>query len=348
MKINKIIIFLLFFKYILNNINTINGTPNINNHSNLYTSIKQKTNKEINFKKNLILTIVVRYSWDKILPFIKSVIRISNRNFDIVIFISEVSQQVIDNLKSLGIIIYEISTKMKSALYIFRHRWKIFSDFLENNKNKYNIILSLDIRDTIIQKEFFSLYDNYSNFIGFSYESSTLERLIQKEYIINNFGEKIYKKIENERNINCGTIWGTINDFIFFSKIIYKNLLIHFSVDQTMLNYLIYVKNIFSNRTIIFSDEYGPVLTLGLTKRNKIILDSDNNILNFNNQIASIVHQYDRHKDIKKIIKQKYCPELKYNLNIFFLFIMNESLMFILLLKIFVFFYLKKKKYFKK
>ena len=66
-----------------------------------------------------------------------------------------------------------------------------------------------------------------------------------------------------------------------------------------MLNYLIYVENILNNRTIIFNDEYGPVLTLGLTKRNKIILDSDNNILNFNNQITSIVHLYDRYKYIK-------------------------------------------------
>ena len=328
-------------------INKINGAANINNYSHLHTNINQNANKEINLKKNLIITIVVRYSWEKILTFIKSVIRISNRNFDIAIFISEVSQQVIDNLKSLGIIIYEISTKMKSAHYIFRQRWKIYSDFLENNKKKYNIVLSLDIRDTIIQNDFFSLYDNYSNFIGFSYESSTLERLIQKEYIINNFGEKIYKMIKNERTINCGIIWGTINDFIFLSKVIYKNLLIHFSVDQTMLNYLIYVENILNNRKIIFSDEYGPVLTLGLTKRNKINLDSDNNILNFNNQIASIVHQYDRYKDIKKIIKQKYCPELNYNKKIFFLFMMNQTFMLMLLLKIFVYFYFKKK-YFKK
>ena len=340
-------IFILSLKYILNNITTNNGTANISKYSYLHKNINQNVNKEINLKKNLIITIVVRYSWEKILPFIKSVIRINNRNFDIVIFISEVSQQVKDNLKSLGIIIYEISTKMKSAYHIFRQRWKIFSDFLENNKIKYNIVLCLDIRDTIIQKEFFSLYENYSNFLGFSYESSTLERLIQKDYIINNFGEKIYKMIENERNINCGTIWGTINDFIFLSKTIYKNLLIHFSVDQTILNYLIYVENILKNRTIIFSDEYGPVLTLGLTKRNKIKLDSENNILNFNNKIASIVHQYDRNKDIKRIIKQKYCPELNYYKKIFILFVMDQILMLILIIKILVYFYFKKN-YFKK
>ena len=142
-------IFILSLKYILNNITTNNGTANISKYSYLHKNINQNVNKEINLKKNLIITIVVRYSWEKILPFIKSVIRINNRNFDIVIFISEVSQQVKDNLKSLGIIIYEISTKMKSAYHIFRQRWKIFSDFLENNKIKYNIVLCLDIRDTI-------------------------------------------------------------------------------------------------------------------------------------------------------------------------------------------------------
>ena len=111
--------------------------------------------------------------------------------------------------------------------------------------------------------------------------------------------------IENKRNINCGTIWGTTDAFIELSKIIYKNLLKYFTIDQTVLNYLIYYENILNDITIIFSDEYGEVLTLGLTGRNKIILDSEQNILNFNNQIASIVHQYDRYPDIKRMIKEK-------------------------------------------
>ena len=75
-----------------------------------------------------------------------------------------------------------------------------------------------------------------------------------------------------------------------------------------MVNYLIYHEHIFK-KFIIFSDEYGPVITIGLTRRDCVNLDSQNNILNYKNQIVSIVHQYDRHKDLKFMIKEKYCPE---------------------------------------
>lgn len=340
MKIKKII-FILFFNLIISNSfsNNIEKTI-INNHSNL---IGTKHNfHNIVKKKNLILSTIVRYSWNKIFPFVKSLSRINNRNFDIVMFISEVSQSVKDNLKSFGIIVYEISIKLKDSCYILRYRWKLYSDFLDNNRNNYNIVLSVDVRDTIIQKDFFSLYENFSNFLGFSYESSTLSKLIGNNFIIKTFGERVFKSIENKRNINCGTIWGTTDAFIELSKIIYKNLLKYFTIDQTVLNYLIYYENILNDITIIFSDEYGEVLTLGLTGRNKIILDSEQNILNFNNQIASIVHQYDRYPDIKRMIKEKFCPEISYNKKISYLFIINELLIIILIVKLIISFYFKK------
>ena len=329
---NKNILILYFF---------INEKSRINNHSFSIES-KFKFHNSTKQKKNLILSTVVRYSWDKIFPFIKSLANINNRNCDVVIFISEVSQLVKDNLKSFGIIVYEISTKIKDSIHLFRHRWKLFSDFLDNNRHNYNIILSVDLRDTIIQKNFFSLYENFSNFLGFSYESSTINRLIKKEFIIKTFGERIYKSIENKRNINCGTIWGTIDAFIAFSKIMFKNLLKYFTIDQTILNYLIYYKHILNGISIIFSDEYGQVLTLGLTERTKIILDREKNILNFNNQVASIVHQYDRHPDIGRIIREKFCPELSHNKKIFDLFIINELLVLILIVKLITNFYFKK------
>ena len=341
MKIKKFI-FILSFNLIINNSfsNSIEKTI-INNHSN-YIESNLKFYNNVKPKKNLILSTVVRYSWNKIFPFIKSLLRINNRNFDIVMFISEVSKSVKDNLKSFGIIVYEISTKLKDSYHIFKHRWKLYSDFLDNNRNNYNIVLSVDVRDTIIQKDFFSLYENFSNFLGFSYESSTLTKLIANDFIIKTFGEKVFKSIENKRNINCGTIWGTIDAFIKLSKIIYKNLLKYFTIDQTVLNYLIYYENILNDTTFIFSDEYGQVLTLGLTGRNKINLDSEQNILNFNNQVASIVHQYDRYPDIKRIIKEKFCPEISFNKKISYLFIINELLILILIVKLITNFYFKK------
>lgn len=96
-----------------------------------------------------------------------------------------------------------------------------------------------------------------------------------------------------------------------FSNILYKWLLKYpEAVDQSVVNYLIYHEKILKDCIKITSDEYGPVITLGLNEGKKIHLDSDNNILNYRGQIASIVHQYDRHRNVKRVIKNKFCPEL--------------------------------------
>ena len=95
--------------------------------------------------------------------------------------------------------------------------------------------------------------------------------MIKKEFIIETFGEEIYKSIENKRNINCGTIWGTIDVFIEFSKIIYKTLLKYFTIDQTMLNYLIYYKKILNDTTIIYISHHREIEGFKLLKMDNVL-----------------------------------------------------------------------------
>jgi len=315
----KKFIFFIILKFILNNINKNNSKIILNNKNGIYESVRfsqsYKFINKLSAKKNVLLGIIVNYSWEKILPFIKSLNNANFINSDIIMFISGLTKSVINNLKSFGINVYNIPNRFSDIQHIYKDRWKIYQDFLTNNKDKYNLVLSVDIKDTIFQNEFFSLYENYSNILGFSFEDLTLENSTNKYWIIERFGNDLYKKLKNKRIINAGTIWGTINTFLEFSSILYKNLLIYpEAIDQSVVNYLIYHENILGNCTKISSDEYGPVITLGLTNRKNIVLDKNNNILNYNGQIASIIHQYDRHPDIKRIIKEKYCPELSRNI----------------------------------
>jgi len=118
---------------------------NINSSSYFLNSTKTSSNKT-----NLILTLIIRYSWETILPFMKSLKYTKFGNYDIIIFVQKITKSVINNLKSFGAVIYEIPFKIKTINEIYSFRWKLYSKFLENNKNKYNIVLSIDIRDTII------------------------------------------------------------------------------------------------------------------------------------------------------------------------------------------------------
>ena len=164
------------------------------------------------------MSLIINYSWEKIFPFIKSLIKDNLPYCDIIMFINGVSKSVINNLKSFGIIIYEIRTELKSAHKIFHYRWKIYRDFLNLNKDKYNLILSVDIRDTIIQYDLFGLYENYEQFLGFSYENVNLDKLINKEWIINTFGIKLFKNIEKKKNNKCRYYMGNNRYFFKFCK----------------------------------------------------------------------------------------------------------------------------------
>ena len=67
----------------------------------------------------------------------------------------------------------------------------------------------------------------------------------------------------------------------------------------------------FVNCLATSSNNDGFVMTIGLTKRNNITLDSDNNILNGKGDIAAVIHQYNRKPDIIIKIRKKYCIEFK-------------------------------------
>ena len=128
---------------------------NIDKISNDNDARKVRLNNFSNNKKNVLLGLIAKYNWETILPFIKSLIKSKFDNCDIVMFVSEVTFDVIENLQSFGIIVYKIKEKLKDSSQIFMERWNIYKNYLLINKEKYNLVLSVDTRDTIVQKPFF-------------------------------------------------------------------------------------------------------------------------------------------------------------------------------------------------
>lgn len=82
-------------------------------------------------------------------------------------------------------------------------------------------------------------------------------------------------------------------------------------IDQAIINYVIYYKKKFANDTIIRNENKdSPILTLGVAKNDSFIIDLEGNILNAKGEIAALVHQYDRHKNIEIIVLKKFCNDL--------------------------------------
>jgi hypothetical protein len=302
-------LFILFFvlKYITSQQNIVQ--TDINKKKRKDYLINQTLNSNANIKKNLILGVVETYSLYNILPFFKSLIHTNIRNCDIVMFVRKVSPRLINYLKSIRVFTYEIPQEYKN-FSIVKLRWKLYIDFLKEKKNDYKLVLSVDVRDTFFQKDIFKFYENQKHFLGIAIEDGTLNEDYNKKWIIDFVGEKMHKTIQNERIICAGTIWGTLDKFLELAQILWDKLLINIqTTDQGIANYLFYHEKIFKD-CLLKSDNYGPIMTIGLTESKKIILDEEDNVLNFNGEIASVIHQYDRNADIMIKVMNKYSPEL--------------------------------------
>ena len=301
-------------------------------------------NNSSNFiKKNLIIGTITNYKWEIIAPFIESYSKSGFGNCDCIIFVCNITQHTIKKIKSFGIIVYDIPEKFRYKK-IINSRWKIYEDFLNSNFDKYNIVFSTDLRDVFFQKDLFQYYNDNNSFFGVALEEDNLTEMFNKKWLIDAYGEDIYKTIENQRIICVGTVWGTIDKFIEFSKIMWEQLDSEWSlrlnvVEQAVGNYIIYHDKMFSDCLIKSENKDGPIMTVGFLPKNKIYFDLDGNVVNGKGEVAAVIHQYDRFPQIVRKVMNKYCSEINnnkadyYYIIIYFLIEIN-----LILIKVIVYF----------
>lgn len=279
-----------------------------------YSNLKRKLTQ---IKKNLILCSVLNYKWEVVQPFFKSFESVGFENCDCIVFVSRISNSTLNKIKSCGAIVINIPKEYEN-MNVNKMRWKMYFDYVINNIDKYNLVLATDSRDAFFQRDLFQFYDSKKSFLGVALEEDYLSERVLKIWITYAFGKEVFKKIKNKRMICAGTILGTVDKFIQFAYNIWEkvkndsfNLKLH---DQAVTNYIIYIEKKFDD--CLKKSEYkdGYIITLGLV-RNNITLDNENNILNEDGEIAALVHQYDRKKDIQKIVRKKYCVEGKVYIN---------------------------------
>ena len=302
----------------------ISSTEILNNFLNSLSSISQKINNDIRnikikyglAKKNLILGGIRGMPWKSIKPFFVSLFDANITNCDIVMFCKKISNEVRDNLISLGVKILDIPDEF-NKLSVPDVRYVIYERYLRDKWQNYNMILTVDIRDAFFQKDIFRQYENYKSFLGLAIEDGTLDEKSNKRWLLRIYGNETYEAIKNERIICCGSVWGTSDKFYQLTYDMSKELnakypLKIFVHDQPVLNYFVYYLKKYQD-FIVKSDNNGSVMTIGTANRKNLLFDSNKNILNYKGEIAALVHQYDRFPDILHRIKKKFDHDIKIN-----------------------------------
>lgn len=272
-------------------------------------------------KKNLIIGAIKSYEWKAIKPFFVSLYYSNFRETDCVIFALDISKKTLDKLQSIGVIVQNFPDKYR-YMKINNVRYKLYEEFLRDKLDKYNMVLHADIRDIFFQKDIFQLYENKGKFIGLGLESGTISEQRNANWMKNQYGEKIFEELKNEKIICSGTIFGTAAEFYLLVKNIWEQILLKSPYDinihdQTATNYLIYHKKMF-NDCLIFLDNYnGSIMTVGIDKNKNFSFDLDNNLLNFNStNKPAVIHQYDRIPKMVEIVNKKFGNQFEDNLNL--------------------------------
>ena len=303
-------ILLFYSKINSKNINFLIPIKSLNKTENT-RNLNILTNNSV--KKNLVIGTIINYSWEKIKLYFISLLKAGFKNCDFVMFVGGISNETKSKIKSCGVNVYEIPKEvLRLRTSIINFRWKLYKDFLKENKDKYNMIFTADVRDTIFQKDVFQFYNYDKQFLGVFLEDGLMTSKVNRFWVKQFCDEDEFNKIANETVVCAGTLLGTADKFFEFSYELWytvKNK--GHVIDQGGANYLIYSKKLF-NDSVIKYDNHGFVLTIGMSNRKNIVLDNDNNILNYNGQIAAVVHQYDRKHDIVSKLKVKFNDSFLY------------------------------------
>ena len=261
-------------------------------------------------RKNLLIGAITNYTWDIIAPFFNSFKAAGFENCDCVMFVGNMSKRTINKMQSLGIDVRAIPDELLPGS-IINIRWKIYYDFLKDNQDKYNMVLTADVRDVFFQRDLFSLCDNNKPFLGIAIEDGNLDETLNKKWIIDAYGQQVHDAIKDNRIICVGTVWGTADEFMEYSRVMADILNSEWAnrpniIEQGIGNYIIYYDKMFSDVLAPSTNQEGYVMTIGLTKRTDIKQDSEGNILNGKGEIAAVVHQYDRKPDIVEQVYAKH------------------------------------------
>ena len=169
-----------------------------------------------------IFGVILNLDWKAIAPFFISFQKAHFNNCDCAMFVKNLSQETINKIESFNMTIIKMQRSIKVRLV--NYRYKLYEDFLRNNSEKYNLILSIDVRDSFFQKDIFKYIENIKSFLSFAIEDDYLSEISNKDWIIDAFGYQVYNDIKHKRIICGGTILGSLDKIIELSSIVWKIL----------------------------------------------------------------------------------------------------------------------------
>ena len=194
-----------------------------------------------------------------------------------------------------------------AVFHLFYRRHLLYLQFLRKHRQDYDRVFLTDARDVYFQADPFSW--NLPPGIHLFLEDASLKLGQEPSHataLRNQFGQALLDEISHETISCAGTVLGdTAGIMEYLSRMVALTMqarsLRDVCADQTIHNYLLYQKNR-SPGLVAHVNGQGPVLTVGVMRPAAIRFDEQGLVVNDAGKIMPVLHQYDRHPEVEKVL----------------------------------------------
>lgn len=188
-------------------------------------------------------------------------------------------------------------------------RYTHYLDYIRQSAPRADYIMLSDVRDVIFQRDPFD--HPFSNDLEVFLESPSItigSEPFNRSWIEHLYGEKVLQELIPNTVCCSGTTMGTKQGMERYLQLMIDELGRHKrplgSHDQGAHNFLLRTNRL--SPVTIYHNGESPVLTMGLDAKKMLSQNEEYEILNFNGQVAPVVHQYDRYPSLQEQMNKKF------------------------------------------
>jgi hypothetical protein len=282
-------------------------------------------------KPNLILTFAHGYSWTDLSVFFNS-LRKTGFTGDVVVFASRLSEATINALEERGVIVKRVHLPLFKLRNIFLLAgwwpWKLllrmlpnfkskrafskivfnimcarfahFHQYLEDNLDSYGHVLTTDIRDVCFQADPFSV-SQHLPIVSFL-ENLRIADGVNAQWLLEAYGKQLDRSILSETVTCAGVTLGTATAMLdYLTKMLHHlfkvDLMVPVAgVDQAVHNFLFHRQQLADSVRM----PNGNPICFTMGDGEPYQLNDRGEVLAHDGSPVSILHQYDRHAELKK------------------------------------------------
>ena len=259
---------------------------------------------------NLVLGAIYDLGFDDIKPFIVS-LRRAGFTGPVAFFVARADEVTTAVLEKLGIqLLYLGEDDPMGDVQVNALRYFAYGSFLRSLPVEVENVMLTDVRDVVFQRDPFD-FDIDGKLCCFmeDNEQTIKSCYANSTWMARAFGDEVLDELGHNLISCSGTTIGPLDAVRDYVSLIESEILSISNrtpgitqtlegIDQAVHNYLICKGKLPDARLI--SNAEGPVITLAHVMPDKLRKDEQGQLLKNDGEVVNVVHQYDRHPDLKE------------------------------------------------